>query len=133
MSKVKWDLVSPLKDKEIFKKIEEKYNIKIPIELKKLCEKNNGGFPTPFNVDVPGIGERDFKMLLSYNIDDPENIFHVLEFFIKKTKKNLFPFGVDSFSGYYCLRNRNVVYFNTETLSAKDFSLGLSDFFELFY
>ena len=34
--KLKWEYVKPLKDKNIFREVEQKYNLKVPSELKEL-------------------------------------------------------------------------------------------------
>ena len=47
-----WKYKEPLKDKNVFKEIEDKYDIKIPDTLKRLVIDANGGTPEKYRVMV---------------------------------------------------------------------------------
>ena len=53
--------------------------------------------------------ENDVKMLLSYNENDPENIYKVIEYFIKSYNGSLIPFASDSAGNYYCEQGKRIV------------------------
>lgn len=107
-----WKYKEPLKDKNVFKEIEDKYDIKIPDTLKKLVIDANGGTPEKYRVMVNNT-ERVFAVVLSYNRDDHDNIYTSLDRFVKK---GLLPFGEDPFGNIFCieLKSNKVVFWNHE-------------------
>ena len=111
MSNIKWSFVVPLKNKSAVEQFEAAYPFSIPQDLKQLIKQNNAGYPEPCGVDIEGLGKREIKQLLSYNPDDDETIYQVIDYFMKTFHRRVLPFAVDSFSGYYCIKDgRLVVY-----------------------
>ena len=58
-----WKYKEPLKDKNVFKEIEDKYDIKIPDTLKKLVIDANGATPENYRIMVNNT-ERVFSVVL---------------------------------------------------------------------
>lgn len=106
---IAWDFEIPLKNEKIFEQFESKYLLSIPNDLKKLIIQHNAGYPTPCKVNVPNLGEREIKLLLSYNREDDENIYQVIDDFCRNFHRRVLPFAVDSFSGYYCIKDNSIV------------------------
>ena len=133
MSSVTWSFVTPLKDNNKIEAVKSLLSISFPEELVHLIEANNGGSPSLTRCNIPGFGETDFKMLLSYNNCDEESVFDVLDFFIKKYHKRVLPFASDSGSGYYCIKDDYVVYASEETDSLYPLAEDINSFFDLLY
>lgn len=133
MANINWNYSIPLSDKNKIDEIESKLLIKIPQELKELIVNYNAGYPSLSNCRVPGFGETDFKMLLSYNEDDDENIYQVIDFFIKKFHKRVLPFGSDSGSGYFCIKDDIIVYVSEKDWIPIPIAENLSIFLSLLF
>ena len=116
MSNILWTFSSPLSDSAAIAALESNYGIVIPAELKKIIQSHNGAHPTPDRCTIPKWGTTNVKMLLSYNRDDPETIYDVIDYFMTRTHKRLIPFATDSGSGYFCMKDSLVVYTADEEL-----------------
>jgi len=110
MANINWSFSTPVTDVNIIDLVESNFTISIPDELRELILKHNGGYPSLSRCNIPGFGETDFKMLLSYNEDDDESIFDVMDYFVKKYHKRVIPFASDSGSGYFCVKDDYIVY-----------------------
>jgi len=113
---IKWNYVLDLENEESVDNITKLFKINLPEELIKLIKNYNGGYPNKTNCDINGFGTTDFKCLLSYNENDDENIYDVIEYFIKKYNGEILPFASDSGSGYYCISNKGIIYINEEKI-----------------
>lgn len=109
---VSWSFTIPLGDENSINYIQQKFKIKMPIELIEIIKKYNGGYPSKYKCNIEGFGDTDLKCLLSFNEEDDETIYDVLEFFINKFDGMLIPFASDSSSGYYCISKNGVEYYN---------------------
>ena len=130
---IQWNNAEQLKDPIAIDAIEAGYGITIPAELKKLIIEHNGGFPTPNRCIIRDNMERDVKMLLSYNNDDPETIFDVIDYFMKRSHRLILPFASDSGDGYYCLKGSFVVYVEGEDMTPITVAESFSKFWELLF
>ena len=126
-----WKYKIPLKDKNAFRDIEEKYDIKIPDTLKRLVIDANGATPEKYNVMVNGV-ERVFGSVLSYNRGDSDNVYTNLGTFIKQ---GLLPFGTDPYGNKFCieLKSNKVVFWNHEYDKTVPAYSNLSLFINSFY
>ena len=113
---IKWDFVLELENEEAIDNIKSQFKINLPEELIKLIKNYNGAYPNKTNCDINGFGTTDFKCLLSYNKNDDENIYDVIEYFIDKYNGEILPFASDSGSGYYCISDKGVVYIYDEKI-----------------
>lgn len=130
---IQWKNEVPLKDPIAIQAIEAGYGIKIPPELTRLITEHNGGFPFPNRCIIRGNMERDVKMLLSYNSDDLETIFDVIDYFMKRSHRLLLPFASDSSDGYYCLKGSLVVYVEGDDLTPITVAENLERFWAKLY
>lgn len=126
-----WKYKEPLKDKNVFKEIEDKYDIKIPDTLKRLILDANGATPEKYRVMVNNT-ERVFACLLSYNRGDSDNVYTSLDRFVKK---GLLPFGEDPFGNIFCieLKSNKVVFWNHELDKTVPAHSSLSTFINSLY
>ena len=126
-----WKYREPLKDKNVFKEIEDKYDIKIPDTLKRLVIDANGATPEKYRVMVNNT-ERVFATVLSYNRGDSDNVYTSLDRFVKK---GLLPFGTDPFGNIFCieLKSNKVVFWNHELDKTVPAHSSLSTFINSLY
>lgn len=126
-----WKYKEPLKDKNVFKEIEDKYDIKIPDTLKRLVIDANGATPEKYRVVVNNT-ERVFATVLSYNRGDSDNVYTSLDRFVKK---GLLPFGEDPFGNIFCieLKSNKVVFWNHELDKTVPTHSSLSTFINSLY
>lgn len=101
MEELKWKYIKPLENKLSIKEVEKKYNIQIPNDIETCIIKNNGGRPNLKVYDTEKSKERVFKTLLSYNTEDIENVYKVLEVF-KKENIELLPIASDPGGNFIC-------------------------------
>lgn len=130
MSGITWRLSTPLKDPGAVGAVEERYGIRLPEALRTAILEHNGGVPSPSRCLVPGICTTRVKLLLSYNQDDPETVYDVLEFFLARSHKRLIPFASDPGSGYFCVKDGAVVYAPDEELVTVAVADSLDSFWE---
>ena len=111
---IKWNYVLYLENEESVDNITKLFKINLPEELIKLIKNYNGGYPNKTNCDINGFGTTDFKCLLSYNENDDENIYDVIEYFINKYNGEILPFACDSGDGYFCFSDKGIIYVNND-------------------
>lgn len=109
MALQKWSRSKPLNNPMVIKQLEEKYGFSISQDLMNCILCNNGAKPRPNTITLKNGEENDVKMLLSYNDNDPENIYKVIDYFAKTYNSSLIPFAVDSAGNYYCEQGRRIV------------------------
>ncbi len=109
MALQKWILGKALSDSAILDRFESKYGMTIPSDLKACILSNNGAYPVPDGIQLANGAKDNVKALLSYEQDDPENIYEVMPFFEKEYGKKLLPFATNESSDYYCIQEGRVV------------------------
>lgn len=134
MSLQKWSRPKPLDNPKAIEQLEKKYGFSISEDLVKCILSNNGARPRPNIIALRNGEENDVKMLLSYNDSDPENIYKVIEYFIKTYNGSLIPFATDSEGNYYCEQEKRIVLWtqNKEILPVcNNFSQFLESLYEI--
>ena len=109
MAVQKWSRPKPLDNPMAVKQLQEKYGFALSGDLTNCFLSNNGARPRPNTIVLKNGEENDVKMLLSYNENDPENIYKVIEYFIKTYNGSLIPFASDSAGNYYCEQGKRIV------------------------
>lgn len=129
---LKWEYIKKLNDKKVFEKIEKKYKILIPNNLKKYILKYNSGEPTPNIFDTDKSQEKVFNGLFSYNKNDKCNIFFVLDNF---EHENLLPFADDVSGDTICidLKDNTIKLVYHETDEIEFVSNSLDEFMNSLY
>ena len=130
----KWLRSKPLENPLAVEQLQEKYNFSLSGDLVNCILSNNGAKPRPNTIVLKNGEENDVKMLLSYNENDPENIYKVIEYFIKSYNGSLIPFASDSAGNYYCEQGKRIVLWtqNNEIMPVcNSFSLFLNSLYEL--
>lgn len=114
---IEWKYVSPLKVGMEVEVLELKYSNPVPADLKDCIKQNNGGMPSLSKFDL---GEKEamvFGGLLSFNEGDDDSFYDFVgEFETEdKTRLTMFPFGLDPFGNFYCIKENKVVFFDHES------------------
>ncbi|WP_288222362.1 SMI1/KNR4 family protein [uncultured Clostridium sp.] len=127
MDGIVWKRVKPLSQSNSLKNFEEDYGIIIPDVLKELIITNNGGRPSLDIIKAADGKEVEVKALLSFNKEDKENIYNVIEYFKKEFDGKILPVATEPSGDYFCidLTSNSIVYWEHETnvltFIAKDF------------
>lgn len=129
MNNINWKFVIPMEDKEAIEKIEKKYNVLLPNDLKECIRDNNAGYPDKKVFDTEISKERIFKDLLSYNKEDDENIYQFEELF----HVNLIPFGLDPAGNILCIDENKIVLYLHETEQKEYVSNNFTEFLRKLY
>lgn len=106
---ITWRRVKKLNTPDSISIFENKYGFSIPTDLKDCIFANNGGRPSPKVFAIDSGTEYEVKSLLSYNEEDSDSIYKVIDFFVKNYKKSLLPFAKDSGDNYYCVQEGKIV------------------------
>lgn len=131
----KWNKSKPLKDEKSVNKLQQQYHFSLSTELEDCIFKNNGARPKPNTIKLKTGKENDIKILLSYNQDDVENIYAIIDFFMKKYEGRIIPFASDSSGNYYCEQNKKEIILWTQDEEiipvCSDFNQFLDSIYEL--
>lgn len=100
---MQWKYVKLLIDSKSIENIEQKFNVEIPVYLKNIILKYNGGRPIKNIFNTQNSKERVFKTLLSYNKEDKENIYGYDEFFYR----GYIPFAITPSGDLLCINKEN--------------------------
>ena len=135
MTNIFWKYVTPLKEGTEIDVFEIKYCFQIPQDLKECLYKNNGGVPSLSTYDFADNKGKVFGGLLSFNNDDPDNIYDYVDLFITDDGKRLkmFPFAIDPAGNFLCIENGKVVFYNHEYDKTSVICKSFSDFLETLY
>lgn len=115
MSLKAWLKMRPLKEDNLIEKIEKTYGFRLSDSLRNCLKEYNAGIPTPNVIRFKNGNESDVKRLLSYNEDDCECIYKIIDYFIKEYGGKIIPFALDSAGNYYCEQQGNeIVYWTQE-------------------
>ena len=113
---MKWRYVKKLNSENLINEFEDMVKYNFCDSFKQLVVKNNGGRPSnKLFVTYQG-KEHAIKSFLSFNKDDKETVWNVLEY----NKYELFgfiPFAIDNFGNLICFQkgNDSIVFLNHES------------------
>lgn len=100
---MEWKYVKPLTDNTVFENIEKTFKLEIPVFLKEIITKYNGGRPKKRLFNSQNSKERVLQCLISFNKEDKANIFIYEELL----KKEYIPFAITEFGDLICINNDN--------------------------
>lgn len=107
--------ISAIRDRTIFEKLEDKYEIDFPKNMISFFEDNNGGTPLKKEIVIDD-EEYEIRCFLSFNNDEYNSIKKPLETFQTNTKGKIVPIAKDSGDNYFCINldNEKVYYWIQE-------------------
>lgn len=76
-----------------------------------------------------------FGGLLSFNEGDDDSIYDFIEEFETedKTRLTMFPFGLDPFGNFYCIKENKVVFFDHESNTVLPIASTFTEFLGMLY
>ncbi|PGZ98486.1 1,3-beta-glucan synthase regulator [Bacillus pseudomycoides] len=125
MSKVQWRSPDELIIREDVKNVEQELGIKFPLDYIECVMKNNGAHVSPEVFEVEG-KRRVFGTLLTYDMDDDENIIEVFNDYKDTLPAELVPFAFDPAGNLICFDYKNnknnpvVVFWEHENVGEKE-------------
>lgn len=124
MNTMTWKYVKPLKQPNAVADFENRAGVSLPEDLKECILRCNGGRPSSRFYDIKGSRNKEFKSLLSYNVDDLETVYK--RYPVESRYKNLVPFASDPAGNLLVLKDGEVCFWNHEkdtiVLVAKSYS-----------
>ena len=129
--KVTWKYVHGLKKEAAADLLEIKYCFRLPDSLKECIKKHNGGMPVPSKADSQSGNKYVFGGLLSFNEGDDDSVYDFISMFKEENGNGLkmFPFGLDPFGNFFCVKkDGSVVFWNHEDESEDRISSSFDDF-----
>lgn len=132
MSKIEWEFSQPLESDNILDDFEIDYAFRISDNLRDLIKANNGGIPNKGIFDSPREG-MVFAGLLSFNKDDEETVYMVLNSIVKSGKISMVPFGTDGFGNLICMRGNEIVFWNHESDKVEIIADSLFEFLDMLH
>lgn len=134
---IEWNYVSPLKVNTAVEFLELKYYYQIPGDLKDCIKKNNGGMPSLSKFNLDNQKSMVFGGLLSFNEGDDDSFYDFVKNFETqdgdKVRLTMFPFGIDPFGNFYCIKDNKVVFFDHESNAIFSIADSFSSFLSMLY
>lgn len=117
MNNIIWKRVKPLGQFNSINNFEQEYEITLPDNLKEFIIANNGGRPNLDIIKTSDGNELEIKALLSFNKEDIENIYKVIDYFKGEFNGKIVPIATEPSGNYFCidLTNNSIVYWEHET------------------
>lgn len=135
MNNIIWKRVKPLIQPNSVDKFEQDYEITLPDSLKEFIITNNGGRPSLDIIKTEDGREVEIKALLSFNKEDAENIYKVIEYFNKQFNSKIIPIATEPSGDYFCIdiTNDSIVYWEHENNKLTFISKDLDEFLNCLY
>lgn len=134
MKKMEWKYVHPLKMGTEVDVLEVKYHYALPADLKECIKKNNAGMPEKAKFDAMGKTNMIFGGLLSYNEEDADSVYAYISLFEQDTNElKMFPFGLDPFGNFYCIKDAKIVFYDSETENATVIANSFAEFLSILH
>jgi hypothetical protein len=120
MNNLTWDCVEKLNSATPIKDFEKKTKKVLPQDFVDCVLENNAGYPSLTTFKTDDGTERVFSDLLSFDSNEPENIFEVYALISQRlSNTNIIPFARDAFGNYICFdytaEQIKVVFWSHET------------------
>ncbi|MCY6485230.1 SMI1/KNR4 family protein [Clostridium aestuarii] len=106
MGKLEWDFTSKKISQETINRVQEKLGVKFPEDYLKCVKENNGGYPSLNLFDFTKKEGAVIKVLLSFDLNEYENILEVYKWVKDSLPSKVYPFAADPFGNYICFDYR---------------------------
>ncbi len=133
-----WKYSKKLENIELINHYEKLYSLRFPIFFKDIIYFSNGGRPTKNIIRTLELNEHIFLSWLDLNYWKLENFNYIVSEINNYYKEFfLFPFGIDPFGNYFCIKFINeeftIVFFNHENKKIEFISDSLESFLSKLY
>ncbi len=133
MSKsIAWKFSQPLSNANVLDDLEIDYCFKMESDFKEFIIKNNAAYPSPNAFDKP---RKDLVLsnLLSFNKEDDESVYSVINLFVKNGKLTMLPFATDGFGNMICIKGKQILFWNHENGNAQIVADSLGTFLQMLH
>lgn len=133
MSKsIAWKFSQPLSNANVLDDFEIDYCFKMEPDFKEFIKKNNAAYPSPNAFDKP-CKDLVFSNLLSFNKEDDESVYSVINLFVKNGKLTMLPFATDGFGNMICIKGKQILFWNHENGNAQIVADSLGTFLQMLH
>lgn len=132
---MEWKYVKPLSSVDCINEFESLVNYSFPTEFKNCVLHNNGGRPNKRVFDTDVQRERSLKTFLSFNKEDRETIWKILEWNKTQLLDNYIAFAIDNFGNLICFdkSKQRIVFYNLESDRVEQIANNFSEFMRGLY
>ena len=132
---MEWKYVKPLLSEDNINDFECLVKYCFPDEFRKCVILYNGGRPSckAFNTDKTK--ERELKSFLSFNKEDKETVWKILEWNKEELTNRYVAFAIDNFGNLICFdaNNDNIIFLNHENAETELIATNFSEFINALY
>jgi len=131
MNELTWKYVKPLSNPTAIDEFEKAHGVVFPDDLKEILVANNGGRPSLRYYDLPKDKDKEFKTLLSFNMDDIETIYK--RYPVDSADKSLLPFASDPAGNLFVIKDCGIWLWNHENDSTVFVASSFTAFLQLLH
>lgn len=130
-----WKYVKPLESSNLISEYEKIVGYSFCDSFKRCVASNNGGRPEKRAFDTNKHNGREIKSFLSFNRDDKETVWKILEWNKTELAQKYVPFGIDNFGNLICFDSENdtIVFVNHEDLTVENIAENFESFIKKLY
>lgn len=134
---MEWKYIKQLKSTDLIDDYEILVKYVFCDSFRKCVTHNNGGRPSKRIFDTNKAKEREIKSFLSFNKEDRETVWKIIEWNKDELSNKYVPFGIDNFGNLICFdaRNDKIIFINHEDMSieiiADNFDSFMNNLYEL--
>lgn len=135
MNNITWKRVKKLRDSNSIAEFEKEYGIIIPDNFKEIIINSNSGRPSLDIVRTLDGREIEVKALLSFNKDDVENIYNVIDYFKEQFNGRILPIATEPSGDYFCIdiTSNSIFYWQSEGEKLTFIANNLEEFLDSLY
>ena len=132
---MEWKYIKPLLSIELIYEFENSTKYLFPDTFKQFIIKHNGGRPNKSIFDTNKTKERELKSFLSFNREDKETVWKIIEWNKEELADKYVPFGIDNYGNTICFDKENdmVIFVNHEDKSIEIIADGFDNFINKLY
>lgn len=132
---MEWKYIKPLLSIELIYEFENSTKYLFPDTFKQFIIKHNGGRPSKSVFDTNKTKERELKSFLSFNREDKETVWKIIEWNKEELADKYVPFGIDNYGNTICFDKENdmVIFVNHEDKSIEIIADDFDNFINKLY
>ena len=132
---MEWKYVKPIISEDIIKEFEGETGYCFPDDFLQCVLEHNGGRPNNRTFNTEKTKERELKSFLSFNKNDKETVWKIMEWNKEELSDRYVAFAIDNFGNLICFDTNNdcIVFVNLEIMSVEKIANSFHDFINCLY
>lgn len=132
---MEWKYVKPIKSEDLINDFECAVKYCFPDDFRKCVLLYNGGRPINRSFDTEKTKERELKSFLSFNKEDRETVWKIMDWNKDELGNRFIAFAIDNFGNLICFdaNNDSIVFLNHENLETELIAKTFSEFIDKLY